>query len=310
MVLTYASSGNTGAQNMVAQIKQQYETLLVDDVNYVNIEITVNDVEFPTNYYNFMMVANTDLGIGGISGSLMDAPSFLDVFNDDNVSGFTLNWGIDTHSVNLPVVYRGLDGKTRNELWSYNALVAALNGKKYIKDGVEQSVFDTLDGLITAYVDMAGGTVASSSDGAELAQYILGDTVEQLAIDMGYDAVHAYIVVTDDGKSMLFVISEQDGGFELLEQHSLFTTAAEAIKSHSGYPGYYLGSTGPLDDAGVVANAYLTSLATGFTTVAEYAADTGAPAAFAELYAVDWDGWSDVYVVLHIGDYYVGWYWL
>lgn len=308
--LTYASSGNTGAQNMVAELVQQYETLLVDDVNFVNIDIVVADVEFPTNYYNFMMVANTDLGIGGISGSLLNAPSFLDVFNDDNVSGFTLNWGIDTHSVNVEVLYRGLDGKTVNEVWSYNALVAAMNGKEYILNGEEQTVFDSLDGLINAYVDMAGGVVASSTDGADLAQYVLGETVEEMAVTLEVDAVFAYIVVTEDGKSMLFVVSEEDGGFELVGQYSLFTNAADAIKDHSGYPGYFIDTTGPMTDADVVANAYLTGLGTGFTTVAEYATDTGAPVEYAELWDTDWDGWSDVYVVLHIGEYYIGWYWL
>lgn len=307
---TYASSGNTGAQNMVAELEQQYETLLVDDVNFVNIDIVVADVAFPDNYYSFMMIANTDLGIGGISGSLMDAPSFLDVFNDDNVGGFTLNWGIDTHSVNIPVVYNGLDGETVSELWSYNALVAALNGKEYIADGVQQTVFDSIDGLVNAYVDMAGSTVASSTDGADLAQYILGSTVAEYSVANGYDAAYAYIVVTEDGGNMLFVISEIEGGFELVAQHSLFTDAESAIIDHSGYASYFLSATGPMTDADVVANAYLSGMGTGYTTVAEWAADAGAPVAYTELWDVAWDGWSDAYVVLHIGDYYVGWLWL
>ncbi len=309
-VLTYASSGNTGAQNMVAQIEQQYESLLVDDVNFVIIDIVVNDVAFPDNYYNFMMVANTDLGIGGISGSLMDAPSFLDVFNDNNLSGFTLNWGIDTHSVNIPVIYRGLDGVTVNEEWSFNALVAAMNMKKYIQDGIEQTVFTSLDGLINAYVDMAGSTVASSTDGADLAQYILGMTVPELAIAEGYDEAYAYIVVTADGNNILFVVSELDGGFELVEQHSLYTDALTAIGQDSGYASRLITVVGPMTDEDVMANDYLIDLATGFTTVAEYATDKGAPVAFAELWEANWDTWSDVYIVLHIGDYYIGWYWL
>jgi hypothetical protein len=295
---------------MVAELEQQYETLLVDDVNFVNIDIVVADVAFPDNYYSFMMIANTDLGIGGISGSLMDAPSFLDVFNDNNVGGFTLNWGIDTHSVNIPVVYNNLEGDTVSELWSYNALVAALNGKEYIADGVQQTVFDSIENLVNAYVDMAGGVVASSTDGADLAQYILGMTVADYAIDKGYDAAYAYIVVTEDDANMLFVISEMEGGYELVAQHSLFTDAASAIKDHSGYASYFLSTTGPMTDADVVANEYLSGLGTGYTTVAEWATDTGAPVEFTELWDVAWDGWSDAYVVLHIGEYFVGWAWL
>jgi len=316
--LTYASSGNTGAQNMVAQIEQQYEALLVDDTNYVNVDIVVADVEFPTNYYNFMMVANTDLGIGGISGSLLDAPSFLDVFNDDNVSGFTLNWGIDTHSVNVPVVYNNLEGTTVYEIWAYNALVAALNGKEYIQNGVEQTVFDSLNGLIDAYVDMSGSSVASSTDGADLAQYVLGSTVAEIATDEGYDNVFANIVVTTDGDDILFVVAESEGGFELLAQHALFKDAKSAIGAHSGYAGQIDGDPTLLDDAGVAADAYIQGLAGGtLLTVADVAAYSASPAAYTEVYAISWDfgdepgdKWSDAYVVVHIGEYFIGWEWI
>jgi ABC-type oligopeptide transport system substrate-binding subunit/cell division protein FtsB len=306
--LTYASSGNSGAQNMVAQLKQQYEDLLYDDVNFVGVEIVVADVAFPTNYYNFMMTGATDLGIGGISGSLLNAPSFLDTFNDDNRSGFTLNWGIDTHTPNIEVVYNGLDGVTVNETWSFNGLVAAMNGKEYIQDGVEQSVFDSADGLIDAYLDMAGTSAASKTDGADLAQYVLGSTVEQIAIDEGFDAVYAYIVVTADGGNSLFVISELDGGFELITQNALFTDYMPVLD------GVYPVDTvnGMLvDDAAVAANTYLQGL--GLTTLQEIADYVGAPVEYIEAYDVTWGGsygGTDVYVMLHIGPYYIPWEWL
>ncbi|QMS85341.1 ABC transporter substrate-binding protein [Candidatus Xianfuyuplasma coldseepsis] len=310
--LYYASSGNTGAQNMVAELKQQYESLLVDDANYVRVVINVNDVEFPNNYYDYMMVAAMDLGIGGISGGLLDAPGFLDVFQDDNISGFTLNWGIDTHSVNIPVTYVNLDGDTVFELWSYNALVQALNNKKYVRDGVLQSVFDSKDELIDAYLDMAGTSRDSAMDGANVALYILGDTMENLAADAGVDAVTATIIVTADGGNILYVVQEDDGGFELYGdgEYALFTDAEAAIKAHSGYP---LGSVdGQLvDDAAIAGNAYLSGL--GYSTLQEIADDTGAPIDYMEVYAVTWAGnytGSDAYVVLHIGDYFVGWAWL
>ena len=56
------------------------------------------------------MKGATDLGLGGISGSLLNAPSFLDVFSDDNRGGFTLSWGIDTSTANIVVGYDNLDG--------------------------------------------------------------------------------------------------------------------------------------------------------------------------------------------------------
>ncbi|MBG0763090.1 InlB B-repeat-containing protein, partial [Acholeplasma laidlawii] len=140
--LTWASSGNINAQTFVAELKRQYEALLVDDVNFVTVEIDVVDVPFPDNYYTYMMLANTDLGIAGISGSLLDAPGFLDVFRDDNYDGFTLDWGIDTSSANIDVTYVGINGVEVTERWSANALINALNRKTYVKDGVIQTVWD------------------------------------------------------------------------------------------------------------------------------------------------------------------------
>ena len=310
MGLIYASSGNTGAQNMIAELVQQYETLLVDDVNFVNIDIEVSDVEFPTNYYSFQIIANCDMGIGGISGSLMDAPSFLDVFNDNNVSGFTMSWGIDTHSVVLPVTYNNLEGDTVSEYWSYNALVAALNGKEYVLNGELQTVFDNLDGLIAAYTDMAGSTVESSSDGSDLYGYITGQTVEELVAAEGFDDAFAMVVVPAEGADLLFVVSEIEGGFELVDQFALATDAETAIGTHSGYASRLMTVVGPMTDAETVADAYLAGLGTGYTTVAEWADYAGAPAEFVEVWACNWDTWSDAYVVLHIGDYYIGYLWL
>jgi len=314
--LYWASSGNVSATAMVAELETQYEELLVDDVNYVNIDLIINDVAFPTNYYNFMMVANMDLGIGGISGSQMDAPSFLDVFNDDNVSGFTLNWGIDTHSVNVEVLYLGLDGVTRHELWSYNALVAAMNGKEYIKDGIQQTVYDTKLSLIQAYLDMAGSSYVSAADGSVLAQYILGDTMENLAAAGGYDAIHADIVMTGDGGEVLFVVAESDGGFELYGdgQYALYYDGPTAIQAHNtaNYGYTLVAATGPLSDAEIEANAYIAGTY-GFTTAAEVADALGLPAEYTEVWATTWNPsspWDDAYVVLHIGDYYIGYYWL
>jgi len=310
LLLTYASSGNTSAQAMIANIKEQYEELLVDDENFVKIIITVQDVAFPNNYYDYMMTGATDLGIGGISGSLLDAPSFLDVFSDDNRGGFTLNWGIDTTTPLIPVAYNNLDGELVYERWGYNALVEALVGKVYVKDGIEQTVFGNAEDLMVAYLDMSGEVFDSSSDGTTLAEYVLGDTLANIATEEGFDDLEAYIAVAESGNSFLFVVSVENNGYELYQQLSLATDATTAIKAHSGYP---LGTNDGLlaDDAAVAANAYLAGL--GYSTLAEIAADTGAPIAYMEVYAVTWNGsykGSDAYVVLHIGDYYIGWAWL
>ncbi|RJX24283.1 MAG: DUF5011 domain-containing protein [Acholeplasma sp.] len=312
--LYWASSGNTSAQAMVANLKEQYETLLVDDVNFVRIVINVNDVAFPGNYYDYMMVAKMDLGIGGISGSLLDAPSFLDVFSDDNRGGFTLNWGIDTSTANIPVAYNNLEGKTVYEKWSFNALIEALTGKVYVKNGGEQVAWDNQLDLINAYLDMTGEVLESTSDGSVIAEYILGDTLANIAADEGFDSLVASIVVTESGKNVLYVISSENNQFSLFDQFGLATTADEAIQNYifANYGNYNLTEAlGPLTDAEIAANAYISGSYPALTTVALVAEEVGAPAEFVEVYATTWaEGWSDAVVVLHIGEYYVGWYWL
>jgi ABC-type oligopeptide transport system substrate-binding subunit len=314
-ILTYASSGNTSAQAMVANIEEQYEALLVDDVNFVDVDIVINDVAFPTNYYNFMMVANTDLGIGGISGSLLDAPSFLDVFSDDNRGGFTLSWGIDTSSVNIPVTYVNLDGVTVSEMWSYNALIEALVNKTYVKDGAEQFAWSNANDLIDAYLDMSGEVRDTVADGQELAEYVLGDSFENLAAALGVDELQAYIVVTDSGKNILFIIEKNGSQLSLNQQLGLDTTAESAIQNYiyANYGNHELvESVGPLTDAELVLNAYIDANY-GYLTIAEVAADFGTPVEYTEVYATTWDPadpWEDAVVVLHIGEYYIGWAWL
>ncbi len=310
LVLTYASSGNTNAQAMVASLEEQYEALLVDYTNFVKVDIVVNDVQFPGNYYDYMMVANTDIGIGGISGSLLDAPSFLDVFCDDNRGGFTLNWGIDTTTANIEVTYINLDGVEVTETWGYNALVEALVGKVYVRDGIEQLAWDNVDDLINAYLDMNGEVIDSktTTGAADLVQYILGDDLATLATDAQVDSMEAYIVTNGSGNNALYVIAVDNRKYELVELIGLATTPDAAIEADSGY-GLVAPAVLLATDADVAANAYIAD-SYGFTTIAEAAEEGGAPLEFTEIYACDWDGWSDAYVVLHIGDYYVGWYWL
>jgi hypothetical protein len=309
LVLTYSSSGNTSAQAMVAYIEQQYEELLVDDVNFINLDIVVNDVAFPGNYYDYMMVANTDLGIGGISGSLLNAPSFLDVFSDDNRGGFTLNWGIDTQTANIPVSYTNLDGEVVYEMWGYNALITALNEKVYVRDGQEQTAWLSEDDIVAAYVDMAGEEFAASEDGAELAQYVLGQTVEELADEEGFDSVIAKIVTTESGKAYLYVISVNGDDYEMVKQSALYTSLEAVL--NSVYPVATINKQ-LTTDADVQADAYIQANY-GYQTVAEMFEDNDAPAAYAQAWNVTWGptyNGTDVYILLQIGDYFLQWVWL
>jgi hypothetical protein len=166
----WASSGNTTGIAYVTALESQLEGILIDNVHYVKVDIVVTDVPFPDNYYDYMMIANCDLGLGGISGSLLDAPSFLDVFSEDNRGGFTLNWGIDTTTANIPVEYYDINNVLRVETWSFDALVSALNGKIYVVDGKEQKAFDNADAALKVYLELNGyategyATVAATED--------------------------------------------------------------------------------------------------------------------------------------------------
>lgn len=314
--LFWASSGNTSAQMMVANLKEQYEALLVDDVNFVRLNIVINDVAFPGNYYDYMMVANMDLGIGGISGSLLDAPSFLDVFSDDNRGGFTLNWGIDTSTPNIPVAYHNLAGQLVFEKWSYNAIVEALTGRIYVKNGVEQQSWTNADDLINAYLDMNGEVLDSSADGTELAGYVLGEALADIAVTEEFDSLEGFIVITESGKNFLYVVSKEGNDYKLYQQSALFTTVEDAIQNDlSNYGAYVLGvATGPLTDAEIAANTYIAANY-GFLTLAEVATEYATPLEYTEVWAITWTKapssvGADGYVVLHIGDYYIAVAWL
>ncbi len=310
--LTYASSGNTAAQAMIAQIKQQYESRLVDTTNFVRLTITVNDVAFPGNYYDFMMKANTDLGIGGISGSLLDAPSFLDVFSDDNRGGFTLNWGIDTSTPNIAVAYRNLDGVLVTEKWSYNALVAALNGKAYIRDGVEQKAWTDAEDLVAAYLDMGGevlDSVAADSEG--LAGYIVGDLAD-LAEDLNVDSVEAYVAVTESGKAFLFIVKKTGFNYELHQQLGLATNARDAVAAHNSDYTLNAISENPLTLEELNAIPYIVSTYTSFASLDAVFESVDVPAGVeAFVYSTQFNTYAtDAYVVIKVGAYYVGWAWL
>ena len=118
-------------------VKQSFE-LLVDNSNYVKIVVEVKDTPFPGIYYDYMMTGDFDIAIGGISGSALDAASFLEVFSSDNRGGFTINWGFDSSLPEVPVTWDDdNDPETPDVTWyfSFDALVTALNGKATIVDG-------------------------------------------------------------------------------------------------------------------------------------------------------------------------------
>jgi ABC-type oligopeptide transport system substrate-binding subunit len=121
-------------------MKATFEATFKDYANYVYVTVTVVPRDFPGIYYNYMMTGEFDISIGGISGSTLDAASFLDVFSSDNRGGFTLNWGIDTSMAEIPVKYTTADGVRHLEMWSFDAITSALNGEVYLAQGAEAEV--------------------------------------------------------------------------------------------------------------------------------------------------------------------------
>lgn len=308
--LFYSSNGNFTMQALVFEMKRQYEELLVDDDNFINIIINVHDIAFPSSYYDPSINSNMDLSLNGISSSYPRYPAFDEIYGDTNSSGFTFNWGIDTHTPNIEITYNNIDAKEVTEIWSYNALVAALKGKAYIREGEIQTSWENIDSLIDAFLDMNNEVFASSVDGSEIARYVLKDTLESIASENDFDNLISKIVTTESGASVLFIVSIKDSKYELYSQTKLFTNVEDAIKDHSGYSSEFVSAMGPLSDAEIASNEYISDFFPEYNTLSDVASDQKSPLIYTEVWAIDWDKWSDAYVVLHIGDYYLGWIWL
>src|SRR5690554_2470915 len=143
-------AASTSQAQMAEFLKNSIESLFIDEENHVRFDITIDPVAFPDNYYQRGLIGRFDLATGGISGSTLDAASFLEVFTSDNRGGFTLDWGFDTSVANIPVTYTTPQGEERvNEFWSFDAIVSVLNGPVTVADGVE--VLDTV--AINALID-------------------------------------------------------------------------------------------------------------------------------------------------------------
>jgi len=129
----------SAAQVLFAQyIKETFEATFNDTTRHIKVVINFETKEFPGIYYDYMMTGDFDLAIGGISGSTLDAASFLDVYSSDNRGGFTLNWGIDTSVAEIVVEYTPDGEETAiKEIWSFDAIVSALNGEVYVENGQE-----------------------------------------------------------------------------------------------------------------------------------------------------------------------------
>jgi hypothetical protein len=153
---------NSTAQSQLGEfVKNAIESLFVDPNYHVKFSVTLDPVVFPDNYYQRSLIGRYDLGTGGISGSTLDASSFLEVFTSDNRGGFTLDYGFDTSIADIPVSYTTPSGVVKvNEYWSFDAITAVLNGPVTVSKGVEvldavaiKEVIDSITALpeVSAY---------------------------------------------------------------------------------------------------------------------------------------------------------------
>ena len=104
-------------------------------------------------YYVKMMTGQFDIGFGSISGNTYNPLNFLEVLKSDNSSGFTLNWGLDTNSVDGKLVYD-------NQVWSFDALWTAADQGAYVVQG-QNSALD-FTALVEDYAFNADGDLEVS----------------------------------------------------------------------------------------------------------------------------------------------------
>ena len=87
-------------------------------------------------FYNKLFNGHYDMAQGMISAGTFNSINAFETFKSNNTSNLTLNWGVDTNSINLPIEYNG-------KQFSYNALWAASDHGTYINlKGAESNIFD------------------------------------------------------------------------------------------------------------------------------------------------------------------------
>ena len=135
--LTYSEVENAHFNGLVTSLKSQLETNLFDNQLHVGVDIVLNPVPFPSVYYDYISVAQTDLAIGALSG--MSIPQDLNQYRDD-CKMYPLNFGINTSSASVEIKYINLEGNYVYEIWSYNAMCEALMDEVKVIEGLLSDV--------------------------------------------------------------------------------------------------------------------------------------------------------------------------
>lgn len=227
-VLTFdASSGAAIADNWIAFAKDGFEKL-VDDTNFVKVQLS--SVKVPgSQIYDLIEAGDYELALSSISGSTLDAASFLDTFSSDNRTGFLLNYGYDSSVAEIEVRWNE-DGREYFETFSFDGIFELLNGSVYLKDGNKISEYGSVDSVIDIYLEANELTEVSRSeaDGAALKPVLLPD------METEADEVISVVVVAkdeDDNEAKYLVIIEKTGSIYELNsvQEVTFETTEQAI---------------------------------------------------------------------------------
>lgn len=311
--IAYVNSGNLMSQNTAEELKRQYEALFYDDVNHVKLEIILQPYDFSEYYHYFMLSANFDLGIGGISGSIITPPGFFEVFRDDNQSGFTMNYGIDTTTANILVRYMNNDGSARQEIWSFNALEKALFGPVQVVNGMESDSFYGITNLLNLYAQMDGYEIDTTTDvNPSFIAGLLGITLEDFLIENDIDSITGIHAITTTGEQIIYVIEETDNEMSLFAQYYLSETPLEALSYNQFFESSFVDiGDSPLSEEELLSNTYFNNTydLTSLEELLEYI-DITLPLDLVEIYEIEWSYGSDLYAFVKYEDLYIAIYWL
>lgn len=241
--------------SIITQMGGDYKAYVEDAFNsacpkykLVMQNVAYGDVDYNITY-NKVKTGDYDAMMGSISGSTLDACSFLSVYSSDSTlnQGFHLNYGVRTDIVNEadPLVY---DGKS----WSFDALYTASVGTAIVQNGLNVPV---VSGFIAApVVDTTAKTTTftytvpdlKDDAGKALITYKLnggiggngaGIQVLNAAKSAGgeyYQLTDDDVTVVQDGTSLKMVVKQDS------IQKIIHTSATATSGSTKGYPNLYV----------------------------------------------------------------------
>ena len=308
LVLSVTATQHEDTLALYNNLIDQYEALFYDDVNHVQLDLTLQQIVI-ANVYDYFRTGGFDLGIGGISPCLLCHQTMFGRFRDDNRDDFTMNFGIDTSTPNILIVYTDMEGETHSEIWSFNALEEALEGKVYVRDGVKQTTWVDPEDMVAASLDLDDLMVDEITSETTIGIALYGSFFE-FKQQNHIDDVKSYIVTTTNGEAYYFFLTQKEGEYSIYHKQQISTDPTEAILGLTGYHDYFIRASGPMTDAEIAADSYLQNFFPTYTSLAAIATGEDAPLEYAEAFQAEWDGWNDVVLLLHIGEYYIGYAWL